>query len=78
MSKWIEFAETERSLSGKTRTWEILGIGGCGPTLGQIKWFSRWRCYSFFPESNHVFEQQCLRDIADFCEAETKAHRIKR
>jgi hypothetical protein len=36
--------------------------------LGTVKWFGRWRCYSFFPSADTVFEQQCLNDIADFLE----------
>lgn len=44
--------------------------------LGYIKWHGPWRCYSFFVSSADgefelVFEKQCLRDIANFCEAAT-------
>ena len=39
--------------------------------LGQVRWFPRWRKYSFFPRPDRVFESSCLRDIADFCERET-------
>lgn len=46
-------------------------------TLGQIMWFGRWRCYAFFPDQFLVFEKTCLRDIADFCELQTKLQRVK-
>jgi hypothetical protein len=43
--------------------------------LGEIRWFGRWRCYSFFPFTDTLYEHTCLRDIADFCETVTKEHR---
>jgi len=43
--------------------------------LGRIKWFGRWRKYSFFPKPECVFEEVCLREIADFCERKTREHR---
>ncbi len=36
--------------------------------LGEVRWFGRWRRYAFFPASLCVFEQTCLREIADFIE----------
>jgi hypothetical protein len=43
--------------------------------LGEVRWFGRWRCYAFYPEPDTLYERQCLRDIADFCEARTREHR---
>ena len=34
-----------------------------GDLLGVIKWFGRWRQYSFFPEPETVFNNGCLRTI---------------
>src|SRR3989338_3930957 len=45
--------------------------------LGQVYWFNRWKRYSFFPASETVFEQDCLRKIADFCEGETKEAKLR-
>ena len=42
--------------------------------LGSVKWFGRWRCYSYFPNDQTVYEEQCLRDIAAFCEEHTELH----
>lgn len=49
-----------------------------GNRLGVISRFGRWRQYAFYPDANMVFEKQCLRDLASFCErlmAERKAER---
>lgn len=45
--------------------------------LGMVKWFGRWRRFSFFPTVGSVFDQECLRAIADFCEAKTAQHAVK-
>ncbi len=34
--------------------------------LGFIKWYSRWRCYAFFPEEETIFNSECLNDIKEF------------
>lgn len=49
----------------KTKYWETLGI---------VKWFGSWRRYAFFPKADTVFEKDCLRDIANFCESKTNEH----
>jgi hypothetical protein len=43
--------------------------------LGWVAWFSRWRKYAFYPKPETVYEEDCLRDIAEFCEAKTKEHK---
>lgn len=47
-----------------------------GITIGWIKWFGRWRKYSFFPNNNTVYEETCMREIAHFCESATKLHSL--
>lgn len=74
-SKWIRFEEFSRSLTGRTTIWEVAEKQSHG-VLGQVRWFARWRCYGFYPHRETIFEQQCLRDIADFCEQRTKDHRV--
>ncbi len=66
----IEFVHEGMSLSGKTGIWIVLAKRG-GGVLGKVKWFSRWRKYSFFPAQDCVFEQTCLREIAEFIELRT-------
>jgi len=45
-----------------------------GAKIGEVKWFGRWRKYAFFP-FDAIFEEVCLRDIADFIERETSAQK---
>jgi len=45
--------------------------------LGWITWHGAWRKYAFHPSAGTIYEETCLRDIAEFCEQETKAHRAK-
>lgn len=63
------------SESGKTNVYEVRTWDTDGFRLGTIKWFGRWRKYAFYPEAGCLFEETCLRDIAEFCEQETKAQR---
>ena len=75
----IIFVETQPK--PKTKTWEVWTKEKAKPRfdggdlLGAIRWFGQWRCYAFFPRDNTIFEKTCLRDIASFCEGQTKAHR---
>jgi len=62
--------------TGKTLVWSVEAKEG-GAKLGEVRWFGRWRGYAFFP-LDAIFEHKCLRDIADFVEMQTKAHRAKK
>ena len=72
----MRFVDAGLSKSGKTKLWNVTTLEG--QLLGRIGWFGGWRKYSFFPAVDTVFEQDCLRNIADFCQAATKAHRDNR
>jgi len=75
MSKWIRF-ELLNTPERKTSIVRVVAIqGSC--LLGEIKWYGAWRKYCFFPAPNlmTIFEEDCLRDIAQFCEEATRAHR---
>lgn len=43
--------------------------------IGWVKWFGRFRGYSFYPDGGTVYNNQCLRDIADFIDDLMKLHR---
>lgn len=77
MSKWIEFCGPTTSKSGKTWVWDVYSKKDedIDVWLGEIKWLGKWRKYAFFPDRDMVFEQDCLRDLAQFCEDKTKTHR---
>lgn len=49
-----------------------------GYVLGVVKWFGRWRCYAYFPYPETVYEKDCLREIALWCEERTKEHMAKK
>lgn len=66
MSKWIDFVQMGRT--DKTLIWDVVTKDGV--VLGQIKWFGRWRKYSFYPKPETIYEQTCLRDIAAFIDSE--------
>lgn len=58
--------------SGKTLQWQVWGrkrFPQEGQLLGIIKWFGRWRQYTFFPQPVTVFNRECLRDIANFIDS---------
>lgn len=65
MAKWIEFKELPMCPDRKTKVFEVVAKEG-SIKLGEIKWFGRWRKYTFNPVNNTVFEQDCLKDITDF------------
>ena len=58
--------------TGKTLVWAVETLED-GAKIGEIRWFGRWRKYAFWP-NDAIFEQVCLREIADFIEAQTKEH----
>lgn len=50
-----------------------------GVTMGYVRWFSPWRRYAFEPTIiGGVYEENCLRELADFCEQVTDARRVQR
>lgn len=80
MAKWIEFVECKPFPFpvGKpkiTKIWHVQTKGINPNILGEIKWYSGWRKYCFFPDEGSLYEQECLRDIAEFCEQTTIAHK---
>lgn len=77
MAKWIDFIDGGMSASGKTRLWHVVPKQGDGTPIGVIHWYGPWRKYCFSPNRNTIYEQDCLRAIADYCEKQTIAHRSK-
>ena len=72
IGKWL--CLSEQKTPGKTKKWEVFSANG-GQALGVIKWWGAWRKYAFFPNTDTLFESDCLRAIADFTEAESKRYR---
>lgn len=46
----------------KTKIFSVFELK-TGYQLGEIKWFPRWRCYSFYPAPNTVFDEECTKQI---------------
>jgi hypothetical protein len=77
---YIQFVEAQCPKGYKTRAWNIAPKDE-GPNyhwIGGVRWYAPWRKYCFFPQPNTVYEQLCLREIADFCERETAAHKERK
>jgi hypothetical protein len=70
--KWIVIEQIESP--AKTKRWKVATTYDA-TILGRIAFYPRWRKYAFYPETNTLYEQDCLRDIAEFLETETKAWR---
>lgn len=52
----------------KTRVWDVMSLRGA--FLGQIRWYARWRQYTFRPCATSTFSSGCLHDIEAFIEQE--------
>jgi hypothetical protein len=62
----------------KTKVWYVVSkYDDPNPHLGWIAWFPKWRKYAFYPKPNTVYEQVCLREIADFCQKATVLHKAQ-
>jgi hypothetical protein len=63
-----------------TRRWVVETVT-LGEYLGEVKWFPAWRQYAFSPSAGSGvtwFEQDCLREIAQFVEDRTREHKEAR
>lgn len=75
MPKWIEFVEVPAP--GVTQRWEVRARRG-SVLIGRICWSTGWRRYVLQPGYPTEWEQECLRDIANFIEERTRAHQAAR
>ncbi|HZN48467.1 MAG TPA: hypothetical protein VFB71_12650 [Ramlibacter sp.] len=71
---WLLFDVPIQLIGQTTFRWGVRNKES-GDLLGEVAWFGRWRRYCFHPRERTVFEQDCLREIATFCEERTKEHR---
>ena len=79
---WVQFEEVETKT--KTKVWDaysardkVRGDDGYAE-LGQVRWWSWWRRYCFFPKASTFYDVRCLGEIAGFCERETIKHHQNR
>ena len=64
-SKYLEFSIQWHYPARKTEVYNVRTKSG-GSSLGQIKWYSPWRQYCFYPSPSCVFNVGCLGDISAF------------
>jgi hypothetical protein len=69
---FIAFELTGKSQSGLTNIWQVVTSDRSRFLLGEIRWRAAWRKYVFHCFGDSVYEQTCLREIAEFCETKTK------
>lgn len=65
MNEYLEFEQLQTRVGMKTQIWAVTSANH-GDILGLIKWFSRWRQYTFYPEPGTIFNKDCLVDISLF------------
>jgi hypothetical protein len=65
LNKFIEFREVAITKNRITKKYEVVSKLH-GDLLGVISWYSRWRQYAFYPESNTLFNTDCLTTIKNF------------
>lgn len=56
----------------KRRKTEIWSVIANGHLLGEVRWWSSWRRYTFHPVEDTVYDGECLSTISLFCSNETR------
>lgn len=65
----MSFINIERTGTSKSGLTDIYTVFSRGIPLGEIRWYSHWRKYTFSPNPGTVFDNTCLIEIAAHCEA---------
>ena len=73
---YVVFLSWQTTPGVMTNRWDVRSKEDAD--LGLIKWYTSWRKYCFYPNGFTIFEQVCLREIAEFIEQETAAHKAAR
>ena len=69
LGKYMRAEQMGKSVSGKTKIWDILAQDNF--ILGTVKWKPSWRCYVFEPAQETCFNATCLTELSMFLGAET-------
>jgi len=75
LGEWTTATFLGTSASRKTEIWEIRAVAG-GATLGEVRWFARWRQYVFAPAVNTVWNPDCLNEVSRFVVKCTVDHQL--
>lgn len=73
MAKYVNFLEIT-TFDSKYKKWAASVKDDSG-IVGEIRWFDRFECYCYCPSFDAILGENSLREIADFCELQTKSHR---
>lgn len=63
-SEYLLFFRLPKMPARKTYVWDVQSKSGS--TLGQIAWFAPWRCFTFQPTPNTIFNVGCMNDLCTF------------
>lgn len=77
MAEWIKFDLLPQVRKRKTPTWAVV-TNDESTTLGYIGFYPKWRKFVYSPNGNTVYEETCLRDIAEFIAARTEEWRASK
>ena len=64
-----------------TDVWHVYSGNAHTPSplmLGHVAWFGAWRKYCYYPNGATVYEETCLREIAEFVVTITTQHKTSR
>ena len=70
--RWIDIIDQPKV--GLTRRFEVKNSKS-GALIGWIRWYGPFRGYAFLPCEGTVYEEDCLRDLAECVEELTKEHK---
>lgn len=73
---YLNFVLHGTTASGLTNKWRVHNINDDRNILGWVAWYGPWRKY-VFNAGGALFDAKCLREIADFCESQTKEHKAR-
>lgn len=69
---YLTFNEQPPITGRVTKTWNVSSAGS--GSLGLVGWYSPWRKYGFHANPC-IFDETCMREIAEFCEKKTREHK---
>lgn len=82
---WLEFQQVITARSRRTRVWDVIsvtgrGLGALRIRLGRVEWCRHGRGYLFKPNDalRLALDARYLRDIAGFCDGETRKRQGER
>jgi hypothetical protein len=76
MSKYITFKLAKKQ-NPKTKVYNVISVSD-GDPIGQIKWYSPWSQYCFFPDEDSRWSANCMDAIIVFIRELMLSRRIKK